>query len=55
MILHGHMAKSLNYDYLIIDDHKGSELTYNSTLEFLYSTNLLNNVISREIPEEFFC
>ncbi|XP_074337532.1 uncharacterized protein LOC141674724 isoform X2 [Apium graveolens] len=42
----------LSYDDMIVDDPKGSELTYTSTLDSLYSIDLSNNQISGEIPEE---
>ncbi|WOH15622.1 hypothetical protein DCAR_0935165 [Daucus carota subsp. sativus] len=40
------------YEDIIIDDPKGYELTYSSTLDFLYSIDLSNNNISGEIPKE---
>ncbi|XP_074375243.1 uncharacterized protein LOC141717011 [Apium graveolens] len=38
---------------LVIENAKGSELEYKSTLDFLFSIDLSNNNISGEIPEEF--
>ncbi|XP_017224540.1 receptor-like protein EIX2 [Daucus carota subsp. sativus] len=37
---------------VLIDDVKGYELKYTSTLDFFYSINLSDNNISGEIPEE---
>lgn len=42
----------LQYGEVIIDDAKGFELKYTSTLMFMSSIDLSNNNISGEIPEE---
>uniref|UniRef100_A0A175YGA1 Leucine-rich repeat-containing N-terminal plant-type domain-containing protein n=3 Tax=Daucus carota subsp. sativus TaxID=79200 RepID=A0A175YGA1_DAUCS len=48
----GPSYSSLSYEDIIMDDPKGYEVTYSSTLDFLYSIDLSNNNISGEIPEE---
>nr|XP_017226251.1 PREDICTED: LRR receptor-like serine/threonine-protein kinase GSO2 [Daucus carota subsp. sativus]XP_017226252.1 PREDICTED: LRR receptor-like serine/threonine-protein kinase GSO2 [Daucus carota subsp. sativus] len=48
----GPIYGGLSYEDIIIDDPKGYELTYSSTLDFLYSIDLSNNNISGEIPKE---
>lgn len=43
---------SFTYGELILDDAKGYELEYTSTLGYLFSIDLVYNNISGEIPEE---